>query len=218
LPGSGAGPSPDRMFIGSEGILGIITEAWVRLRRKPTFRAATSVGFKSFFAGADAVRGITQAGLYPANCRLLEAREALPDIPWDNEEAVLMLTFEPADHGLDARMARALEICRDCGGVPDAAALADENSHRSGAAGAWRNKFIGAPHYSEHAVARGDSLLDLRDGGDLGALARFPRQDHEDRPRHHPAGHRPRGHSHLPLHPRLSRRAVPLLHDRRHPR
>ena len=155
LPGSGAGPSPDRMFIGSEGILGIISEAWVRLRRKPTFRAATSVRFKDFYAGADAVRGIAQAGLYPANCRLLEAREALPDIPWDNEEAVLMLTFESADHPLDAWMARALEICRDSGGVPDTAALDDENSHRSGAAGAWRNKFIRAPHYSEHAVARG---------------------------------------------------------------
>ena len=31
LPGSGAGPSPDRMLIGSEGILGVITEAWVRV-------------------------------------------------------------------------------------------------------------------------------------------------------------------------------------------
>jgi alkyldihydroxyacetonephosphate synthase len=155
LPGSGAGPSPDRLFIGSEGILGIITEAWMRLRNKPTFRAATSVRFKNFHAGADAVRGITQAGLYPANCRLLEAREALPDIPWESEEAVLMLTFESADHPLDAWMARALEICRDCGGVPDTAALEDENSHRSGAAGAWRNRFIRAPHYSEHAVARG---------------------------------------------------------------
>jgi alkyldihydroxyacetonephosphate synthase len=70
-----------------------------------------------------------------------------------DEEAVLMLTFESADHPLDAWMARALEICRDCGGVPDAAALDDENSHRTG--GAWRNKFIRAPHYSEHAVARG---------------------------------------------------------------
>jgi alkyldihydroxyacetonephosphate synthase len=155
LPGSGAGPSPDRMVIGSEGILGIITEAWVRLRKKPTFRIATSVRFKDFYAGAEAVRGITQAHLFPANCRLLEAREALPDIPWSNEEAVLMLTFESADHPLDAWMARALEICRDAGGTPDASALDDENSHRSGAAGAWRNKFIRAPHYSEHAVARG---------------------------------------------------------------
>ena len=35
LPGSGAGPSPDRMVIGSEGILGIISEAWMRIQRRP---------------------------------------------------------------------------------------------------------------------------------------------------------------------------------------
>src|SRR6478672_8867878 len=155
LPGSGAGPSPDRMFIGSEGILGIITEAWMRLRKKPGFRAATSVRFKDFHAGADAVRGIAQAGLYPANCRLLEAREGLPDTPWQSEESVLVLTFESADHPLDASMSRALEICRDCGGIADESALEDENSHRSGAAGAWRNRFIRAPYYTEQAVARG---------------------------------------------------------------
>jgi len=49
---------------------------------------------------------------------------------------------------------RALEICRDHGGVADPADD-DENAHRSGAAGAWRNKFIRAPHYGEHAAARG---------------------------------------------------------------
>jgi alkyldihydroxyacetonephosphate synthase len=43
LPGSGAGPSPDRLFIGSEGILGVIVEAWMRLQDRPTFRASTSV-------------------------------------------------------------------------------------------------------------------------------------------------------------------------------
>jgi alkyldihydroxyacetonephosphate synthase len=155
LPGSGAGPSPDRMILGSEGILGIVTEAWVRLRKKPRFRAATSVRFSSFHAGADAVRGITQTGLYPANCRLLEAREALPDMSWQNEEAVLVLAFESADHPLEAWMSRALKICRDCGGTADTAALEDENAHRAGAAGAWRNRFIRAPYYTEHAVARG---------------------------------------------------------------
>src|SRR5574340_41809 len=59
LPGSGAGPSPDRLLLGSEGIFGVITEAWVRLRKKPSFRASASVRFKSFYAGADAVRTIT---------------------------------------------------------------------------------------------------------------------------------------------------------------
>src|SRR5438552_5558357 len=38
LPGSGAGPSPDRLLIGSEGILGVITQAWMRLQDRPKFR------------------------------------------------------------------------------------------------------------------------------------------------------------------------------------
>src|SRR5205823_5920257 len=32
LPASGAGPSPERLFCGSEGTLGVITEAWMRLQ------------------------------------------------------------------------------------------------------------------------------------------------------------------------------------------
>jgi alkyldihydroxyacetonephosphate synthase len=154
LPGSGAGPSPDRMFLGSEGILGIITEAWVRLRKKPTFRAAHAIRFPGFDHGARAVRDIAQAGLYPANLRLLEAREALPGVAWDNTDALLMLAFESADHPLDAWMARALEICRAHGGSPEPAE-SDDSPQRAGAAGAWRDKFIRAPHYTEHAVARG---------------------------------------------------------------
>ena len=72
LPGSGAGPSPDRLLIGSEGTLGLITEAWVRVQAKPTHRASTGVRFASFAAGAEAVRAIAQSGLYPSNCRLID--------------------------------------------------------------------------------------------------------------------------------------------------
>ena len=39
LPGSGAGPSPDRMLLGSEGTLAVITEAWVRVLPRPERRA-----------------------------------------------------------------------------------------------------------------------------------------------------------------------------------
>ena len=45
LPGSGAGPSPDRLALGSEGILGIITEAWMRIQARPRFRASAGVTF-----------------------------------------------------------------------------------------------------------------------------------------------------------------------------
>ena len=40
LPGSGAGPSPDRMLLGSEGILGVITEAWVRVQERPRLQGS----------------------------------------------------------------------------------------------------------------------------------------------------------------------------------
>ncbi|MDA1357330.1 MAG: FAD-binding oxidoreductase, partial [Proteobacteria bacterium] len=61
LPGSGAGPSPDRLMIGSEGSLGIITEAWMRLQPKPIFRASAAVRFDSFEGAAEAIRAVAQA-------------------------------------------------------------------------------------------------------------------------------------------------------------
>src|SRR5260221_13654143 len=42
LPGSGAGPSPDRMLIGSGGTLGVISRACMRLQPRPKFPAGPS--------------------------------------------------------------------------------------------------------------------------------------------------------------------------------
>jgi len=165
LPGSGAGPSPDRMFIGSEGTLGIITEAWMRLQDRPTFRNTVAVTFESFDAGVAAVRVISQAGLHPSNCRLLDPTEALTAGAGGGSEAVLLLAFESADHTLDPWMARALECCRDHGGrVPDGAGATvasptrrDDGStqERPTAAGAWRQSFLGAPYLRDALVAMG---------------------------------------------------------------
>ena len=98
LPGSGAGPSPDRMLLGSEGILGIITEAWVRIRPRPVHRAGRAVRFDSFLGGADAVRALAQSELEPANCRLIDALEAAQVGAGDGRRALLTLGFESADH------------------------------------------------------------------------------------------------------------------------
>ena len=155
LPGDGAGPSADRLFIGSEGIFGIITEAWMRLRKRPVFRAAASVTFVDFYKAADAVRVISQSGLYPANCRLLDAQEAAAAGAGDGRNAVLVLAFESADHAVEAWMSRALEICGDYGGEWDRSALENPSSHREGAAGAWRNAFLRACYLRENLVPRG---------------------------------------------------------------
>lgn len=156
LPGSGAGPSPDRMFIGSEGTLGVITEAWMRLQERPRLRNSTTVTFSDFNRAVDCVRRLGQSGLHPSNCRLLDAGEALISGTADGGRHVLLLAFESADHSLDAWMARALECVRDHGGeVPAGAGTTrvDTSGERDGSAGAWRKSFLGAPYLRDALVA-----------------------------------------------------------------
>ncbi|MBU8917377.1 FAD-binding oxidoreductase [Neobacillus sp. 114] len=158
LPGSGAGPSPDRMFIGSEGTLGIITEAWVRLQDRPVYRTAASVRFPDFQSGVKAVRVLSQSGLYPSNCRLLDTGEAHDSGAGDGQTAVLMLGFESHDHLLDVWMIRALECCKEFGGVYGQDVIktrSDSSASREGDVGTWRNAFIQAPYLRDVLVGLG---------------------------------------------------------------
>ncbi|MGI9417270.1 MAG: FAD-binding oxidoreductase [Geminicoccaceae bacterium] len=140
LPGSGAGPSPDRLMIGSEGALGVITEAWVRVQARPTFKAGVAIGFPGIKEGAEAIRAVAQAGLYPSNLRLIDASEALANGVNDGEEALVVLAFESSDHPLDGWISRATELFQDLGGRlhPDASA-----------AERWRTAFIRMPYNRE---------------------------------------------------------------------
>jgi alkyldihydroxyacetonephosphate synthase len=168
LPGSGAGPSPDRMLIGSEGILGVITEAWMRVQGAPRFKESTAVLFDSFESGAQAVRALSQSGLHPSNCRLLDGEEAaltgaLPDGTEAERppQALLVLGFESADHELGPWMSRALELCEDHAGRPrerpaDTAAGDPAGSAARGASeSAWRDAFLQAPYLRDTLVAAG---------------------------------------------------------------
>ena len=155
LPGSGAGPSPDRMVIGSEGILGVITEAWMRLQERPNFRASCPVLFNDYDKALKATRLISQSALFPANCRLLDANEALFNGAGDGSKHLLILSFESADHEMDFWLKRALEIASDVGGEYELPQEQKADAHKSGASGTWRNSFIRAPYYREASVRRG---------------------------------------------------------------
>jgi alkyldihydroxyacetonephosphate synthase len=157
LPASGAGVSPDRMLIGSEGILGLITEAWVRVRPRPRSRASAAVRFATFKAGAAAVRAVAQSGLHPANCRLIDAAEARltgagpgPHPP----HALLVLGFESAELEVRSRLQQALALCRDHGGAwdeDDGVGTPDGGD----AASTWRDAFLRAPYLRDTFVAMG---------------------------------------------------------------
>jgi len=153
LPGSGAGPSPDRLLLGSEGTLGVIAEAWVRVRPKPTERAGRAVRFADFAAGAGAMRAIVQAGLAPSNCRLIDAREAALTFAGDGSAALLVLGFEAVGGArvVEERMAAALALCAEAGGTWEEQA----EGARGGASGAWREAFLRAPYVRDVFVAMG---------------------------------------------------------------
>lgn len=162
LPASGAGPSPDRMFLGSEGALGVITEAWMRLQDRPRWRAAASVNFVDYAEAVTATRELAQSGLYPSNCRLLDPMEAMLNAGTTTSGGVLVLGFESADHPLEAAMTRAVEIVAEHGGtLPDGVRFSDsaEANPTSGAAGTWRSSFIRMP-YQRDVLAQHSMIVE----------------------------------------------------------
>ncbi len=155
LPASGAGPSPDRLLIGSEGILGAISEAWMRVRPRPEFKASAGVGFDDFHAAARAVREIAQSGLYPSNCRLLDAAEAELTGAGDGSADLLILGFESAHAPVEEALAAALAIAREHGGAPGETRASGGEEGGGDAVETWRGAFLLAPYLRDTFVACG---------------------------------------------------------------
>jgi alkyldihydroxyacetonephosphate synthase len=138
VPASGAGPAANALFLGSEGALGVIVEAWLRVQKRPAEKASAAVSFPDFGAAVASTREIVQAGLRPANCRLLDPVEAMLNAGATDGQSRLMLGFE----GLDAPLLRhAAEICAARGGTA---------AQRSGG---FRGAFLKAP-YTRDALVR----------------------------------------------------------------
>jgi alkyldihydroxyacetonephosphate synthase len=166
LPGSGAGPSPDRLLLGSEGILGVITEAWVRVHDRPRWKLSCGVAFDDFASGAEAVRELSQSGLNPTNCRLLDEAESALTHAGPARKALLVLGFESAHHPVDEPMRLAIESAADHGGEAGEVSGKSDPEPRRGArrenppaegdaVGAWRHAFLAAPYLRDTLIACG---------------------------------------------------------------
>jgi alkyldihydroxyacetonephosphate synthase len=155
LPGSGAGVSPDRMLLGSEGTLGVMTEAWMRVQPRPEYRESRAVRFKTFEAACEAVRAVVQSGLTPANCRLLDPIEAQQTGAGDGDHSVFVLGFESTALEVADLLRQGLAICAAGGGEWD------EPAERTGgdAVEAWRGAFLAMP-YLRDALLRCGILSD----------------------------------------------------------
>ncbi|PSM15811.1 FAD-binding oxidoreductase [Nitratireductor sp. StC3] len=129
---SATGPDLTQIFVGSEGALGVITSARLRICPKPTHRVSAAFSFPSFAAGSDAIRRFMRRGATPAVVRLYDATESVRNFGTDGQN-VLILHDEGEAALVDAGWAIVLE---ECDGTRLDSALVDRwLSHRNTVSG-----------------------------------------------------------------------------------
>jgi D-lactate dehydrogenase (cytochrome) len=119
-PKSSSGYDLTRLFVGSEGTLGIVTEATLRLTGIPSHHLAATVTFDRLEDASNAVAVLMGSGLGPAALELLPPQL----IQLMNREKKLGLAETPTlfceFHGISRTMLDdiaelAEDLCRDCG-------------------------------------------------------------------------------------------------------
>jgi alkyldihydroxyacetonephosphate synthase len=111
-PRAAVGPDLNQLFVGSEGTLGIITGARLRLHPAPTHERRAAYAFPSFEAGLDAMRRIFQRGGAPAVLRLYDAAEA--DRTYKSGDVALLLVLDEGElASVNGTMELVAETCRE---------------------------------------------------------------------------------------------------------
>lgn len=157
LPASSVGIDPNRLWAGSEGALGVITDVRLRVVPDPAHRENLSVGFGDFETALAAARALLQAEVWPAQMRVLDPFEHLVSGAMSGrpgQGALMILGFEGERADLVAAHAKAAgEIVRAHGGEPQSGKDKDGGN---GGAGAWRDTFFMQPYLRDvlidHAV------------------------------------------------------------------
>jgi len=142
LPASSIGPDPNRLWCGSEGALGVITDVHLRCVALPKERVSAGVRFKTFEQALEAARALLQSGIYPTQLRILDPYEHLLSRAFSGKAAtgaLMVLAFESAGAPLKETFAAAQDLCRQHGGELQA-------SEAEEAVGDWKNAFFRQPY------------------------------------------------------------------------
>jgi glycolate oxidase len=135
-----------RLFLGSEGTLGVITRITLRLVSKPPARQTLAAGFESLSAAAAAVSLILRSGLAPTTLEFMDritlgcVREMLPfELPGETA-ALLLIAVDGHPKDVDDRAGRMARFCREQGAKPVLRAKTPEEAERL-----WRARKVLSP-------------------------------------------------------------------------
>jgi glycolate oxidase len=135
-----------RLFLGSEGTLGVITSITLKLVSKPPARQTLAAGFNTLTAAAEAVSLILRSGLAPTALEFMDhvtlacVKEMLPFQLPEGTAALLLIAVDGQIHDVETRAARIAEFCREQGaGLVLRAQTAEE------AEGLWRARKVVSP-------------------------------------------------------------------------
>lgn len=108
-PRSATGPDLTQLFVGSEGTLGVVTRARLRVHPLPPVERRAAWEFDTFAGGVDAIRRTLRRSATPAAVRLYDAEEARRNF---NHDGVLLIALDEGDDAMvDAAMRVLAEEC-----------------------------------------------------------------------------------------------------------
>ena len=114
-PRAATGPDLTQVFVGSEGTLGIVTEATLRVRPRPAGSGWAAYGFVRFADGLDACRRVLRRGATPAVLRLYDQAESTRHFSGDHFDGgacVLLVLDEGDPEAVDWTLALVDQECR----------------------------------------------------------------------------------------------------------
>ncbi len=117
-PRAATGPNLTQLFVGSEGTLGVITEARLRLHPRPTAQERRAFGFSTFAGGLEACRKILRRGATPAVLRLYDQTESSRN--FDQPDTNVLIVLDEADPAI---LSATLAVVDDECGAADALTL-----------------------------------------------------------------------------------------------
>lgn len=119
IPKSSTGPQIDRLLLGSEGVLGIVTEATLKIWPYPEKRALHSYAFSELQQGLESIRLILRKGIYPAVIRLYDEIETSRHFYHVKKgKCMLILIMEGYKNLVDLEEKVAHTVCTEHKGVP----------------------------------------------------------------------------------------------------